>query len=77
MLESLKGYRTVAFNVVSGLVIAAMYASGHADTAAQTAAQATSALNDLLAAGAGLIVVGNVALRALTSTPIFTAPKGN
>jgi hypothetical protein len=71
MLESLKGYRTVAFNVVSGVVLLAMYASGHADTAAQTAAQAASALNDLLAAGAGVILVGNVVLRAVTDTSIF------
>jgi hypothetical protein len=38
---------------------------------AQTAAQAASALNDLLAAGAGVLLVGNIVLRAVTDTSIF------
>lgn len=71
MFEQLKGYRTVAFNVVSGLVLGIAVVSGHSDTAAQTAAQATDALNSLLEAGSAVILVGNVVLRFFTDSPIF------
>lgn len=71
MLESLKGYRTVAFNVVSGVVLAIAVATGHGVDAQHTAAQVTDALNQLLEAGSAVILAGNVVLRFLTTSPIF------
>ena len=63
----MKGYRTIAFNLIMGAVMFANQMLG-TDLDAQSL---IGHLNGLEAALMGVWTVGNVWLRAVTDTPIF------
>jgi len=65
----MKGYRTIAFNAVMAIVAAATIVSPDAEL--PTADQVQSAVNGVEAAVVGVWTVGNMILRAITSSPIF------
>jgi hypothetical protein len=58
ILNKIKGYRTLAFNIISAIIVIA------------TAATGTITDPKWLASIATIITVGNVLLRFLTDTPI-------
>ena len=69
MLDKLKGYRTVIFNVIMGIIMLVRVfnpdAQLPADEAVNQALDATSAALD------AVWLVGNLVLRAITDSPIF------
>jgi len=65
----MKGYRTIAFNAVMAIVAMATIFSPDAEV--PTADQVQSAVNGVEAAVVGVWTVGNMILRAITSSPIF------
>lgn len=65
----MKGYRTVAFNAVMAIVAVATIVSPDAEV--PTADQVQSAVNGAEVAVVGVWTVGNMILRAITSSPIF------
>ncbi len=70
-MQKLKGFRTILFNAVMGLV-AVLNAFGLFGTdAAPSADQVTAAFDGLDVALAAIWSIGNVILRAITNTPMF------
>ncbi len=65
----MKGYRTIAFNAVMAIIAVATIVSPDAEV--PTADQVQSAVNGADAAVVGVWTVGNMILRAITSSPIF------
>lgn len=61
----IKGYRTVAFNVVAG-VVGALYGNEAVQLVQSLGLTADQAVDALV----GLIVAGNVVLRFFTTTPV-------
>ena len=61
----MKGFKTVAFNVVMGI----LFFAGAPDAVSE--AQLTEALNAGEAGFTAVWSVGNIVLRAITDTPIF------
>jgi len=67
----LSGYKTVIFNVIIGLVLLVRAFSPDADL--PTDEEVSSTLDQLLSnADAIIAVVGNLWLRFVTKTPVFT-----
>ena len=67
----LTGYKTIAFNLIVGLV--ALVRAVSPDTDLPTEAEVSGTLDQLLLhADAIIAVVGNLWLRFVTKTPVFT-----
>lgn len=65
----LKGFRTLIFNVVMGIVML-LRALG-ADTEMPTEEQVSAAIDSLDVALTAIWAIGNLLLRAITDSPIF------
>jgi hypothetical protein len=68
-MDKLKGYRTVVFNAIMTLTM--IYTLWQPDAVLPDAETVNQTLDTVEAAIAALWGVGNVVLRAVTSSPIF------
>ncbi len=68
MLETVKGYKTVVFNVLMGLIMVWKAVSPESELPAPEAI--SGLLDSLYASLDSILVVGNIVLRAVTNTAI-------
>ena len=73
MLESIKGYRTVIFNVLMALATISSLLSGI--SVEQEVLQIQKGFDVLLEALAIIWAAGNIWIRSLTDSPIFKGKK--
>lgn len=69
MLDSLKGYRTVIFNVIMGLLL--IWRSVAPGDEIPTDSQVQTLVDSVFSALDAILVVGNILLRKVTDTPVF------
>ena len=69
-MNSLKGFKTIAFNVVMTIVMAVRVLSPESELPDDAAVQA--AVNAVDAAITAAWGIGNIILRAITDSPIFS-----
>lgn len=68
-MEKLKGYRTMIFNGIMAVLVVFKYI--YPDAELPDAAVIGSLLDGIIANIEAITVVGNVILRAFTTTPVF------
>lgn len=68
MLETVKGYKTVAFNVIVGLLL--VWRAVRPADEIPSSEQVSTLLDSLYASLDAIMVVGNLVLRAMTNTAI-------
>lgn len=68
MLENLKGYRTVLFNVIVGLLLVWRAVAPGDEIPSES--QVSTLLDSLYASLDAILVVGNIVLRKFTDTPV-------
>lgn len=68
MLETVKGYKTVAFNVIVGLLL--VWRAVRPADEIPSSEQVSALLDSLYASLDAILVVGNMVLRAVTNTAI-------
>ena len=71
MLESIKGWKTILFNIIMTVVMLISVWGGFGDAPAPTGEDIQSAIDQLDAAIAAIWGIGNLILRAITNTSIF------
>ena len=68
MLETVKGYKTVAFNVIIGLLL--VWRAVRPADEIPSSEQVSALLDSLYASLDAILVVGNLVLRAMTNTAV-------
>lgn len=68
MLDNLKGYRTVIFNVIMGLLL--IWRSVAPADEIPTDSQVQTLVDTVFSALDAILVVGNILLRKVTDTPL-------
>jgi len=68
MLETVKGYKTIAFNVIVGLLL--VWRAVRPADEIPSSEQVSALLDSLYASLDAILVVGNLVLRAMTNTAL-------
>lgn len=68
MLETVKGYKTIAFNVIVGLLL--VWRAVRPADEIPSSEQVSALLDSLYASLDAILVVGNLVLRAVTDTAL-------
>lgn len=68
MLETVKGYKTIAFNVIVGLLL--VWRAVRPADEIPSSEQVSALLDSLYASLDAILVVGNMVLRAVTNTAL-------
>lgn len=68
MLETVKGYKTIAFNVIVGLLL--VWRAVRPADEIPSSEQVSALLDSLYASLDAILVVGNLVLRAMTNTSV-------